>query len=283
MMSIKRKAILTLGKAAPHFWANQLHNPVFVIGVARSGTSLLANLIGYHKDVINWSELNDIWDPRGYPWWASDHSSPPVWVDSEAYTQRWWRDARSRQTEISAIFGVYQFISRKRIFVNKSPLNTYRIPYLLEMFPEARFIHLVRDGRAVVASYVKRQYARIQKHPEPFRAADAHYSYDGLAVKLAEFWQATIEKVSIVDKELGLVGQKRLLEVTYESLCTEPKTTMSKICRYLDIDPSRFLSKAWKVEVRSQNHKWREVLSPDLADQVTFAMNPILAQRGYIE
>jgi hypothetical protein len=67
-MSFKRQIVTALANLMPDFWISQLHNPIFIIGTARSGTTLLVRLLGSHPDIANWSEANVIWDPTGYPY-----------------------------------------------------------------------------------------------------------------------------------------------------------------------------------------------------------------------
>ncbi len=111
------------------FWQKQLKNPYFLIGSGRSGTTLLAGLLGMHRDVANWSEANEILDPQWYPWRPSNQHLPPMEFGPVAFTKRWWQDAQQRQGEIRATFGAYQWLQRKSCFLNKSPFNTFRIPW----------------------------------------------------------------------------------------------------------------------------------------------------------
>src|SRR4051794_16959899 len=116
-MAFKRNMLLTTAKLAPDWWSLRLHNPVFVIGCARSGTTVLSQWLDSHADVANLSEANDIWDPSGYPYARSRNGreSPPSWINPETYTERWWKDNQNRQTEIRAIFAVYQTLKRAEV------------------------------------------------------------------------------------------------------------------------------------------------------------------------
>src|SRR5215213_3457762 len=102
-MGLRRELLLGIAGLAPRFWANQLKNPVFILGVARSGTTLLNDILSDHKQIAVLSEANDIWDPTGYPWNMSNHETPPVWIDVNAYIARWRRDTKPRQQQIRAI------------------------------------------------------------------------------------------------------------------------------------------------------------------------------------
>ena len=235
----RRTLLLLAAKTLPQYWAARLHNPVFIIGSARSGTTVLTELLSFHRDIADLSEANDVWDPTGYPWSESSRETPPLWIDPIAHTQRWWRDTEPRQQELRAIFGAYQTLLRKKVFLNKTPLNTFRIPYLLKIFPDARFIHIIRDGRATVHSYVVKQLKDINSHPEPYRQIDAAQSADKLALQLAWFWQENLKEVGRQDAAHKLTECGKLLEVTYEDLCADVHTTLNQICKFISINKAR--------------------------------------------
>ena len=186
-----------VAKSFPEFSQKQLKNPIFLIGCGRSGTTLLARLLGMHRDIANWSEANEILDPEWYPWRPTNHHLTPMEYDPVAFTKRWWLDAQNRQDEIKAIFGAYQWLQRKAYFLNKSPFNTFRIPHLLEIFPNARFIHLSRDGRAVAYSYARKLQAenKLKEWPEPQRTLFRE-SFEEFAIQISLFWKSNLEEVA---------------------------------------------------------------------------------------
>lgn len=280
-MSIKRRALSVLAGLMPGLWERRVRNPIFIIGCARSGTTILANLIGQHRDVINWSELNDLWDPNGFPWHRSSGETPPIWIDPVAYTARWWRDTEPRQREIRALFGAYQTLNGKPVIVNKTPLNTFRIPYLLQIFPAARFIHIIRDGRAVVNSYTRKQQYKMQTNPAAFDAAGLSSETGPLSETLAIFWQTNIDEVDRQDAALKLSEQGMLLTCTYEALCANPREELAAVARYMGVDPARFDPAVYEVPLRNQNHKWRESFTDAEAARLTELMEPALSNKGY--
>ena len=164
-MPLNRESLcLALARRLPGWAGRQLRNPVFLIGVARSGTTVLADLLGAHPQIANWSELNQLWDPRGYPWDASNGARPPDWVEPLEFVRRWWADTPPEyRRAVRGALGAYQFFSRKPVLLNKSPMHTFRVPQILEMIPEARFVYLVRDGRAVAYSYAGKISAKMNQ------------------------------------------------------------------------------------------------------------------------
>lgn len=283
-MGIKRDLLLSTAAIAPDWWASRLQNLVFIIGCARSGTTILSEWFQHHYDVANLSEANDIWDPNGYPWASSlnGRKSAPIWIDPEGFTARWWQDNERRQTTIRAVFSVYQSVKRAKVFVNKTPLNTFRIPQLLQMFPDARFVHLVRDGRAVAHSYAKKQRHDMNKDVEVYRALNYDYTFDELAVKLASYWQHAIDEVASRDEQFQLTTNGRMLEIKYDDLCSQTETTLSQLCQFMGIQKDRYKPEAQKIQMKNQDYKWRTEFSEDLIQSIHHLEESGLKRWGYI-
>jgi len=271
-----------IAKISPETFSKRLKNPVFLIGSARSGTTILANLLGMHKDVANWSEANEIFDPDWYPWRPQVGNTPPMEYDPVAFTNRWWQSARHRKKDITGIFGAYQWLHRKTIFLNNSPFNTYRIPYLLDIFPEAKFIHIIRDGRAVIYSYASRlvKKNKLREWPEPQKSL-FEKSFEEFAIWLANYWKICIDEIEKKEKQLELREKGIFFEVTYEYLCANKSETINDICQFIGLNSSRFRSSYYTENIVSQNSKWQEKLKPETIVKITQAMQPVLQKRGY--
>ncbi len=278
-----RQMSVVLARSFPDFFCNQVRNPIFLIGCFRSGTTLLARLLGMHRDIANWSEANEILDPQWYPWQPANSNLTPLEYDPVAVTTRWWNDNQLRQKEIQANFGAYQWLQRKPNFLNKSPYNTFRIPYLLEMFPKARFIHISRDGRAVAYSHAIKiiKENHLQEWPEPQRTLFTE-SFDELIVWLATFWKICLEEITQQDKALGLTESGIMLDLNYEDLCSNPFETLDHICHFIDLNSARFMPNIKRVQIEAQNYKWKEKLDTDLVSRMTATMEPILSWKSYL-
>ena len=272
----------TLARAFPGFFAGRVRNPLFVVGCGQSGKSLLANLLALHPDVAYWQEANEVWDPSGYPWITSARETPPLWAEPLAYTARWWRDAQPRRKEIRATFGVFQYLCRRSCFLNDTPLNVFRIPYLLDMFPDARFVHMVRDGREVVCWRITKQCGKIRSNPAPYQEVGLTAAPDEIMARLAAFWREIMEEVAQQDEMLQLSQSGRLLELTYEELCADPSAVLMRACRFAGLDASRFAPVIQEHGLKILEPRWREMLDPAQVKQVTAMMEPMLARKGYV-
>ncbi|GAB6066991.1 sulfotransferase [Methylothermus subterraneus] len=102
----------------------------------------------------------------------------------------------------------------KRRWGEKTPYYVLHMPLLLEMFPAAKFIHLIRDGRDVLLSLYGRQ-----------KDFGVYNSYFG-----AKYWEHYVATGQHVGKRLG---PERYLEVRYEDLVSAPEATVRHILGFL--------------------------------------------------
>lgn len=114
-----------------------------IIGPPRSGTSLLGRVLDRHPRLATWVEPYYIWDHHFRD--APDDQRDAE--DAADHVRSWIRKA----------FNQYRQALDVQLIVDKSPRNCLRIPFIKQIFPEARYIILWRDGRDTVLS-IKRQW-----------------------------------------------------------------------------------------------------------------------------
>lgn len=146
-------AYLTVPLLPPRAYA--LDRPIFIVGCSRSGTTVLVDMFKCHCDLAQWSEAGEVADPN---YLAPNRSHVRTAEDATS-----WHARRMR-----LLFGLYARLSGKRHFVNKHPENSLRLPYLKRIFPDAKFVHVIRDDRATAYSNL-RQTMRDRFHQrDPF-------------------------------------------------------------------------------------------------------------------
>lgn len=101
------------------------------------------------------------------------------------------------------------------IWVDHTPYNFRRALTLLRMFPDARFINLVRDGRAVAASLLPLDWG-------PNNTMHA-----------AEYWMAHTAPGLLAESKLGA---ERVLRVKYEDLVAQPESALQRICSFAGLE-----------------------------------------------
>lgn len=114
------------------------HPPIIVIGTHRSGTSLLAGALGHHPEVAYWEEPRHVWS------WGNNYQR------DDRLEARHARPAV--KAHIRRRFARFLHATNRSRLAEKTPSNCLRLPFVREVFPEALFVHIYRDGRAVVSS-----------------------------------------------------------------------------------------------------------------------------------
>jgi hypothetical protein len=215
--------------------------PVFIVGCPRSGTSFLYHLLlsaggfaRFHTQMNVFDVLEPIFGHLNSS--SNKKKMMQEWLRSKAFAVS-GLDANEIEARVMAdchngsdfIRIVMEEVARKQgvdRWIDSTPTN---IPHMLRIgrdFPEAQFIHIIRDARDVALSLDKRHWSR----PLPW---DKKRSL--LAAGL--YWEWIVRKGRRYGSALG----PRYLEVRYEDLVERPEPTLRSLGNFLqhDLDYSR--------------------------------------------
>ena len=204
--------------------------PFFVLGSQRSGTTMLRLMLNNHRNLCIPHEtgfITDFYAKVGSYGDIRDADVQKALLQDISGSHHVSRGKLISQLDevlgfpivdyrslVDAIFQAHIAQFDKPRWGDKTPSYTEDIDILRQIFPDAKFIHLVRDGRDVLVS---------QKNIEWFSRN---------VVRLIRDWQW---KVSIAHK-VGRVLGDDFLEVRYEDLIREPEDTLRTLCAFLDED-----------------------------------------------
>jgi hypothetical protein len=265
--------------------------PLLVLGVRRSGTTLLRVMLDRHPELAVPDESYFI------PQLADrqrEHIDVEAFVDDlrRLPTIREWEipldELRTRLRPgmplgeaIGAVYETYASLRGKSRWGDKTPMYMQRLRLLERLFPEARYVHLIRDGRDTAVSFLSMPagiVTRTWAHPE---------TAGGFACQ----WRAEVEAA----RSLGARVGARYLEVRYEALVADPGRELRRICELaaLEFDPA-MLEYAGKVDVSGKPHQqslaraptpglrdWRAELSPADAAAFEEVAGDLLRELGY--
>jgi len=245
-------------------------NPVFIIGSPRSGTSIFTKMINAHPDVANFSEAIYIWDKKDTDPMRDHVKNANDILPSDSH-------------RIKSTFGMYQYMKGKSCFVNKCPRSSVRIPYITEIFPTAKFIHVYRDGREVVNSMINiinrepfRQSIPLGDFckPENWRdliklpALEAH----------AHQW---VEIMNEIERAKTQVNKNCWFDIKYEDFCGDSSNIMGEVFEFMDIEASQgLMDKIGSMAVRN-DQKWKNSFSSDQINTLNKIMHEGLEKYGY--
>lgn len=268
-------------------WTSQkgrIRNPVIILGCGRSGTSILKEVLSSHKSIATYPfEANELWHPRYYPWHESAMDVAPFWFDPEAFCSH----TQGQMTEkdkhaLIASFGNFQTLTGKNHLLLKSAMVSFMIPSLLELIPNLRFIHLVRDGRAVALSYAKKQQRLAADKSELYGSTEYDLGFDDLLLRCSQLWQDTIDNMITHDAKLDLTSTGRMLTVRYEDFCVHPERVADEIFKWMGL-PRNHISKRAYPSVSSMNSGFENNLDSKHLNTMLSTMRSGLTFHGYLE
>ncbi len=211
--------------------------PVIVLGVGRSGTTLLRVMLDRS------SQLAIPYETFFVPQLAHRHGRRPKLDDflddlGRLRTLYDWGitpdDVRPRLHEgmttseaIAAIFETYAERQGKPRWGDKTPLYMQQLPLLERLFPDAIWVHLVRDGRDAALSFLEL--------PEGFSGKT--WARPGTVPQFAARWRTEI----LAAQRLGRHAGSRYLELRYEDLVADPERELRRICEHASL--------AWEAEM----------------------------------
>jgi hypothetical protein len=261
-----------VGKTGRTFGFSMKH-PLFIIGTGRCGTSLMVKILNSHRGLSGFpGEANELWHPRVEPFETSLLDIPPIEVDPKRFTDVSVANWPPRHGEkIRDIFSGFSLLTgSSKVFFSKSAMISFMIPKILEVFPDARFIHIYRYGPSVVESYFKKNFGKY-----------SHYIFTDKDYRLccARYWNDCILEIEQRKTDLSLVEKGQFLEFSYERLCQSPRDVLDDIAKFLGVAPDGFhydLSRITSQNYKAQDYA-RDIERAELLD----IMSAGLKNKGY--
>lgn len=184
-----------------------------IVGCARSGTSIFAEAISAHPDVQYVFEPHEIWElagngENGSHRLTAQHATPDIC----AHLREWFT---ARQGGAALI-------------LDKTLRNALRVMFLRAVFPEARFIHIVRDGRDVACSLMPGVGGDTWNHLKPVAWHELQTTWQGIE-RCALVWRDVVQTACA-----DLAGVPHL-QVRYEELIAAPRETVIRTWQYLGL------------------------------------------------
>jgi hypothetical protein len=162
-----------------------------------------------------------------------------------------------------------------------------RMGYLHEAFPDARFVHVVRDGRAVVNSILQVDFWDGWRGTKGWRGLDMtddqkkRWDASGqsfvvlAAMELADMLDAMVSARADLPSE-------QFHELRYEDLCTDPASTFDAVLDFCDLAHTPDFERAVAdFGFRTTNDKWRRDLTPEQQLHLESELEPHLRRWGY--
>lgn len=287
---------------------------LFIVGTGRCGSTLVQEIVSRHRDTGFISNIDDRF-PKLHTLgrWNNALYRTPLgnftakgglrYAPSEAY--------RLISREVSPIYANssrdltaadvtpwlhhrFEHFFDKRIKAQGKPLFVHkytgwsRLGFFHEIFPDAKFVHVVRDGRAVANSWLHMPWWGGYRGPENWLwgplsedyAREWNESGQSYVTLAAIAWKILMDSFEAGRAELP---QEQYLEVKYESFVTEPEEIMKQICAFSGLE----WSGAFQRYVGSCNldpgrrDAYRRFLNNSQIDEIERSLQEKLADYGY--
>jgi hypothetical protein len=275
---------------------------VFIVGCLRSGTTLVRRMADAHPQLAVIHETQ--WLPRWYErrvGIARDGTVNAELIDRLLEFPRFQELRIEREdlerlldtgrrvpysTFVSGVFDLYGKAQGKSLVGEKSPGYVRYLPTLHRLWPDARFVHVVRDGRDVCQSVLS--WKKAGRNPGKFTTGA-----EDRVTTAALWWEW---HVRLGHEEGRLLGTDRYYELRHESLAADPARECAALCTFLGLPYDDAM-------VRYQEHRaegswgrsakgrwlpptpalrnWREQMAADDVERFEAAAGDLLSQLGY--
>lgn len=261
--------------------------PIVIGGCGRSGTTLLRVMLDSHPSICCGPE-SGLFLP--WPVTRGRVSALADRFDLPAGEVMQLRQSSGSQAEfVDRFFASYCRRTGKPRWAEKTPRNVRVLAFIFDRFPEARFVHVIRDGRDVACS--------LRTHPRHKRVGDQVVQLN----TWNPFDQCVRRWVDDVTAGLSWEHRPTTFEVRYEDLILRPEPTLRNLLEWLDEpwndavlryhevteqgsrDPSRFLQnpEATAPPYASSVGRWRFDMSPADAELFKRRAGELLSRLGY--
>ncbi len=283
-------------------------NPyLFIVGCPRSGTTLLQRMVNAHP-LIAITKESQWFDKRWITEWFEERRglTPEGRVTSELISRMLEHPKFTRlkirrelfprlagdgqpldyASLVTKIFDLYGKAKGKGLVGNKTPAYVRKLDLLHKLWPKARIVHLVRDGRDVCLSAVEWPKGPIRKESFPT-------SKDDPVSTAALWWESHVR----LGREVGnRLGSELYYEMRYEALIAHPQEECAALCAFLALPydgamlgfhegrtrtgPGLDAKGAW-LPVTTGLREWRSQMSGEDVERFEAAAGGLLDELGY--
>ena len=241
---------------------------VFNVGARRSGTYWLQRIVCAHPSVAEVPSETYVFShgiaPLMERFQHEDRDSQQV---GTVYADR-ERLLTAVRALCDTVFGEFAQSGESHV-AERTPWHVHHLPLISEVYPDARFVHIVRDGRDVVRSLVAQPWG-----PASVREA-------------AEEWRDSVTAGRAAASSLG----DRLLEVRYEEMLADPRAGVARLYAHLGLEgalddalaAAGHETNVGPHDARVGAGKWREGWKRRDLREFERVAGPLLRELGYAQ
>lgn len=287
----------------------EVKNPLFIVGTGRCGSTIFHHVLTYHPKVTWLSS----WAPK----YASkphmnrlamqimDLPLPDRYLRKRIYPGEWYafwnyyyrgfgepcrdlcREDVTPRVKSKIRGAMAEMLSDRRPHLLIKITGWPRLGFLKEIFPDAKFIHIYRDGRAVANSLLQVWWWPGWRGPEnwgcgelsPEQRQKWERSGKSFVVLAALEWEILMTSF---EQARQTIPPEDLMEIRYEDLCQEPVGLFRQAAEFAGLEwSSQFESRVKQFTLESANDKWRKDLTSLQQKELNESIQDILQKYGY--
>ena len=232
----------------------EILGPIFILGSGRSGTTVLGTALSKHNMITYLNERRDLWFDA-YP-------ETDIWTDKAIC--RYGKICLTvddsdavKSLKLRRLFHKETVKTSKPILVEKLPINNFRVDFIRSIFPDAKFIHIYRNGLEVARSIQKLSEEKhwFGSNGYKWEQLRAYSKQSDITVELPELcdnnylkglleWRLGTE--SVVNSLINM-SEDKFIEISYSEFTKKPAETIRKVLSFIGIDEDssvvRFVNK----------------------------------------
>jgi hypothetical protein len=294
-------------------------NVLFLIGAGRSGTTLLYKILAAHRQVgylsnyqarcpswpglavlhrlptalpilkrMAWFEASGgAYFNTGRPWFKSWVPTPG---EAEPVFQTCglpWAPAADfvpDQAVGACLISRFERVRKlggTKVLLTKRTANNRRLPQLRRLLPGAKYIHLVRDGRAVAYSLLRVHW--WDDHLLYWSGKTPRQLVEEGADPLDLAARNWVEEMATIEQGIGFLDRSRLLEVRYDNLLSSPRAELQRILEFMGvaIDDAEFWALIDFLRLEPKQESWVSRWSTAQLARVTTVQGEMLRRWGF--
>lgn len=280
--------------------------PIIIIGAGRSGTNMLRDLLTQLPEMGTWpcDEINYIWRHGNITFPTDEFGPQHARLPNKQFIQHQFQQLAEQQ--------------KVPYVVEKTCANSLRVCYVDEIFPNAKYISIVRDGNDVVASALKRWHApldikyiaakaryvpfsdipyygwryignrlyrlgsrekRLAFWGPRFVGMDELLRQESLPIVCAHQWKRCVERA---EEDFQQIDLSRVFSIQYEHLVDDAHRSLSNLLDFLQIEVKNMTIAQLTQDIRPDSvGKWRTDLSDEIVAKIQPVIHGVQTKYGY--
>ncbi|MDH3765389.1 MAG: sulfotransferase [Nitrosopumilus sp.] len=299
--SFKHNNVRSINKEETSNSEKSIVKPIFIIGVPRSGTTMLNIIMCMHQDLAWFShedlkflipldeqkkfrekflrmKENNEKIPRtegSLFVFGLDQARPlegtsKVPIEAESFWRRYIEFYESeissnKKRDLKKILDKILTTQDKLRFLNKAPQNTVRIFAIKQVFPDAKFINIARDPRSVISSMLTRTKNEGQFNIDwAIQEKKLNFQNSKKNNELIKYYAQGYKDITDYTLEFSKQqNSENFMTIIYEDFISNPEKNLKKLLDFCELQVPESLSQMMPRKIRDTTEKWKNELTED--------------------